>query len=232
MQRSRAVLASAAVLALLPGLAGASGAVVSVEGKAALERGPQSLNVVEALPVQPGDTLNVLEQSKVQLQFDDDSVFVVPGATTLRVDAFELPPKGAAGPGRAVYTLVDGGLRTVTGRISKSAQDVYELHTDLALVTVKGSAYAAVRCRKACAGAKAGLYVRADRGQISIANGAGRLELRPGEVGYVESEAAAPARVQVSPFLDPVFASGFAFDANIFGDNEPGLIEQEPPVSP
>lgn len=232
MNRARILLAGATVLALLPCLAGASGAVVSVEGKAALERGPQSFNVVEALPVQPGDTLSVLAQSRVQLQFDDDSVFAIPGAATLRVDAFELPPKGAAGPGRAVYTLVDGGLRTVTGRISKSAQDVYELHTDLAMVTVKGSAYAAVRCRKACAGARPGLYVRADRGQITIANGAGKLQLRPGEVAYVASADSAPGRVQVSPFLDPVFASGFAFDANIYGDNEPGLIEQEAPVSP
>jgi hypothetical protein len=227
MQTSRIALALA--LALLPGLAAASGAVVSVDGKASLERGPQSLNVVEALPVQPGDTLSVRKQSKVQLQFDDDSMFVVPGAATLRVDAFDLPK---AGPGRAVYTLVDGGLRTVTGRISKSAQDVYELHTDLALVTVKGSAYAAVRCRKACAGAKPGLYVRADRGQVTLANGKGRLELRPGEVGYVESGESAPGRVQVSPFLDPVFASGFAFDPHINGDTEPQRIEQEPPVSP
>jgi hypothetical protein len=227
MQASRAALIP--VLALLPSLAAASGAVVSVEGKAALERGPQSLNVVEALPVQPGDTLSVREQSKVQLQFDDDSMFVVPGAATLRVDAFELPPKGA---GRAVYTLVDGGLRTVTGRIGKSAQDVYELHTEFALVTVKGSAYAAVRCRQACAGAKPGLYVRADQGLITLANGKGRLELRPGQVGYVASADSAPGQVQVSPFLDPVFASGYAFDPRINGDSEPRRIEQEPPVSP
>lgn len=224
---------TAAVLLFLPTLAAAAGgAVVSVEGKAALERGPQSLNVVEALPVQPGDTLSVREQSKVQVQFDDDSMFVVPGAATLRVDAFELHPKGATGPGRAVYTLVDGGLRTVTGRISKSAQDVYELHTDLALVTVKGSAYAAVRCRKACAGAKAGLYVRADQGLITVANDAGKLQLRPGDIAFVESPGSAPGRAQVSPFLDPVFASGYAFDPRINGDTEPGRIEQEPPVSP
>jgi hypothetical protein len=232
MNRAHALLAGAAFLALLPGPAAASGAVVAVEGKAALERGPQSLNVVEALPVQSGDTLSVREQSKVQLQFDDDSMFVLPGAATLRVDAFELPPKGAAGPGRAVYTLVDGGLRTVTGRISKSAQDVYELHTDLALVTVKGSAYAAVRCRKACAGAKPGLYVRADQGLITVTNGVGKLQLRAGEIAFVESPESAPVRAQASPFLDPVFASGYAFDARINGETEPGRIEQEPPVSP
>jgi len=232
MSRSSAFAHAAAALALLPLAAWANGVVVSVEGKAAVERGQQTLNVVEALPVQPGDTLSVREQSKVQLQFDDDSLFTVPGAAVLRVDAFELPPEGATGPARAVYTLVDGGLRTITGRISKDAQDVYELHTDLATVTVKGSAYAAVRCRTQCAGAKPGLYVRADQGLITVGNGAGKLQLRPGEVGFVATPESAPGRVQTSPFLDPVFASGFAFDERLEGAGEPPRIEPETPVSP
>lgn len=222
----------AAALALLPAAALAGGAVLSVEGKAAVERGAQTLSVVEALPVEAGDTLTVLAQSRVQLQFDDDSLFTVPGATVLRVDAFDLPAEGASAPGRAVYTLVDGGLRTITGRISKRAQDVYELHTDLATVTVKGSAYAAVRCRAQCAGAKPGLYVRADQGLITVGNSAGKLQLRPGEVGYVESPEASPIRVQNSPFLDPVFASGFTFDPRFEGAGDPPRIEQETPVSP
>ncbi|MGQ0586162.1 MAG: hypothetical protein ACT4PK_03040 [Gammaproteobacteria bacterium] len=231
MKPVAAVLASVVVLAL-PTLATASGAVVAVEGKAAVERGQQTLNVVEALPVQAGDTLTVRAQSKVQLQFDDDSLFAVPGAAVLRVDAFDLPKKGAPGPGRAVYTLVDGGLRTITGRISKNAQDVYELHTDLATVTVKGSAYAAVRCRKACAGAKPGLYVRDDKGQVTVANDAGKLVLRPGDVGFVESPQSLPQRVQTSPFLDPVFAASLTFDDQIEGAGDRRRIEQEPPVSP
>lgn len=214
---------------LLPLAAAADGAVVSVEGKAALERGQSSMNVVAALPVQPGDTLRVQKQSKVQLQFDDDSLFTIPGAAVLRVDAFEAPEKA---PGRAVYTLVDGGLRTITGRVSKNPKDVYELHTDLATVTVKGSAYTALRCRSTCAGQKAGLYVKSEKGLITVANGAGKLGLRPGEVAFVESPGSAPARVQNSPFLDPVFASAFAFDEVLEGTTEPQRIEQETPVSP
>jgi len=219
----------ATVLALLPALAAADGAVTAIEGKAALERGAQTLNVVEALPVQAGDTLTVRAQSKVQLQFDDDSLYSVPGAAVLRVDAFEFPKQG---PGKAVYTLVDGGLRAITGRIGKNAQDVYELHSDLATITVKGSAYTAVRCRKSCAGAAPGLYVRAEKGLITLTNGAGTLTLRPGEIGYVLSPESAPARTQVSPFLDPVFASGFTFEDVIETGREPDRIEQDLPASP
>jgi FecR protein len=214
---------------LLPAAALADGSVVSIDGKASVERGKQTMNVVAALPVQPGDTLTVQKQSKVQLQFDDDSLFSIPGAAVLRVDEFSAPEKG---PGRAVYTLVDGGLRTITGRVSKDPKDVYELHTDLATVTVKGSAYTALRCRKACVGQKAGLYVKGEKGLITVANGAGKLTLRPGEVAFVESPESAPVRVQNSPFLDPVFASAFKFSEVLEGTGEPPRIEQEPPASP
>jgi len=226
---SRSQFALATLLALLPLAAGAEGAIVSVEGKAALERGKESMNVVEALPIQAGDTLRVQKQSKVQVQFDDDSLFTIPGAAVLRVDAFAAPERG---PGRAVYTLVDGGLRTITGRVSKNPQDVYELHTDLATVTVKGSAYTALRCRATCAGQKAGLYVKAEKGLITVANGNGKVNLRPGEIAYVETAESAPVRVKNSPFLDPVFASAFTFSEILEGAGEPPRIEQETPVSP
>jgi hypothetical protein len=226
---NRARILFAAALAALPLCASAGGTVIAVEGKAALARNPARVIVVEALPVQAGDTLAVQRQSKVQLQFDDDSLFSVPGPATFRIDAFDAPK---AGPGRAVYTLVEGGVRTVTGRIGKRAQDVYELHTDLATITVKGSAYAAVRCRTQCAGARPGLYVRADQGLITVTNGAGTLQVRPGETGYVESPQSAPVRSPNSPFLDPVFASGFSFEERIDTGKEPQRIEQESPVSP
>jgi hypothetical protein len=226
---NRAHLLFAAVLAALPLGASADGTVIAVEGAAALERNPQKVTVVEALPVQAGDTLSVQRQSKVQLQFDDDSLFSVPGPAVFRIDAFDAPK---AGPGRAVYTLTEGGVRTITGRVGKNAQDVYELHTDLATVTVQGSAYAAVRCRTQCAGAKPGLYVRADQGLITLTNGAGTLRVRPGETGYVDSPQSAPVRSPVSPFLDPVFASGYTFDERIDTGREPRRIEQESPVSP
>lgn len=222
-----AVLAIAALA--LPLYAGAGGTVTSADGKASVERAGNKVAVAPALPIEAGDTLSVTAQSKVEVQFDDDSLFAIPGPAVLRVDEFNLPKSG---PGRAVYTLVDGGVRTVTGRISKNPGDVYELHTDLAIVTVKGSAYTALRCRGKCAGMKPGLYVRAERGQITVANGRGKLILLPGQTAFVEAPGAAPAPAKESPFADPVFASGFAFSETLEGGREPPRIEKEPPVSP
>jgi hypothetical protein len=228
--KSSTYLGCAAALALLaPLTAGAGGTVVAVDGKAAVQRGAEHVPVVVALPVNTGDTVTVKEQSKVQLQFDDDSMFSIPGAAVLRVDAFESPKNG---PGRAVYTLVEGGLRTITGRVSKNPQDVYALNTDIATITVRGSAYTALRCRTKCNGSRTGLYVRAEKGLITVGNDGGKLSLRPGEVAFVEGKATAPLRVGSSPFNDPVFAAGFAFDDRIDTGRDPPRIEGETPVSP
>jgi hypothetical protein len=224
-------LRSAVLVALLaPILAMAQGTVVAVDGKAELARGSQTMPAVDALEVRPGDTLNVSAQSKVELQLADDSVFAIPGAATLRIDEFRMPTAQAGG--KAVYTLVEGGFRTVTGRVGKSTKDEYAVNTDLATITVRGSAYTAMRCRVSCKGAKAGLYVRAESGVITVGNGAGRLVLQPGQVAFVEAKDAAPKLVQNSPFNDPIFASAFDFSDRIETTNEPPRIEQENPASP
>lgn len=224
-------LRSAAFVALLtPVLVLAEGTVVAVDGKAQVQRGKEAIPAVDALEVRAGDTLSVSAQSKVELQLADDSVFAIPGAATLRVDEFRLPSAQAGG--KAVYTLVEGGFRTVTGRVGKSAKDEYVVNTDLASITVKGSAYTAMRCRVSCKGAKAGLYVRAESGVITVGNGAGKLALQPGQVAFVESKDAAPKLVQNSPFNDPIFASAFDFSDRIETTNEPPRIEQENPASP
>lgn len=223
----KSVLAVAVLV--LPLCATAGGTVTTVSGKATVERGGKPVNVVAAQPLDPGDTLSVAAQSRVEAQFEDDSLFAIPGAAVFRVDEFSLPK---AGPGRAIYTLVEGGVRTVTGRIGKTAGDLYELHTDLAIVTVKGSAYTALRCKSRCAGMKPGLYVRAERGQITVTSQRGKLNLQPGQIGYVDPDTGKPALTADSPFSDPVFASGFRFTETLDDSREPPRIEKDIPASP
>jgi hypothetical protein len=146
------------------------------------------------------------------------------------VDEFRMPAAGAGG--KAVYTLADGGFRTVTGRISKGRKDTYELRTELANVTVRGSAYTAVRCRQQCGKAKPGLYVRGEKGLITVANAAGKVQVKPGQVAHADEKGGAPVVVQASPFIDPIFAESFGFSIGLDLNPPPPRIEQEPSASP
>jgi len=116
------ILALIAALAAPAALAG-GGTVVKLEGKATIERKGAKVIVAESTPVYSGDTLDVADNAAAQVRFEDDSVFVLPGVAKLRVDQFTMPVGNKGG--KALYTLVEGGLRTITGRLSKNGQ--YEI---------------------------------------------------------------------------------------------------------
>ena len=221
-----------AVLLALPcaALAG-GGTVVKLDGKATIDRKGAKVIVAESTPIYGGDTLDVADNAAAQVRFEDDSVFVLPGVAKLRVDQFAMPAGGRGG--KAIYTLVEGGLRTMTGKVGKGGRDTYEMRTEEATITVAGSAYLAVRCKGPCAKKyRPGLYVKAESGVITVATAAGKTPVKRGQTVYVANNGEPAVYVRVSPFDDPVFGAGFNFSTDFDAEIHPPRIEQEPAASP
>ena len=207
------------------------GTVVKVDGTAVIERKQLKVAVAEATPVYSGDLLNVADLAVAQVRFEDDSVFVIPGAARLRVDTFTMPRAGTGG--KAIYTLVDGGVRTITGSVSKGDKGQYELRTEEATITVSGSAYMALRCQGACATKhRAGLYVKGEDGTITVSNAGGKVRVARGQTIYVAGSQALPQHVRTSPFEDAAVSARFGIAAEFDADAHPARIEQEPAASP
>lgn len=226
---NRLFFASVLVLNLIHAPAMASGTVVAVEGSVTISSNGQTFKAARATPLETGAVLTVGSLGKVRLHFEDDSLFSIPGPTTLKVDEFRMPT-GAGG--RAVYTLESGGLRTRTGTIGRAGNDIYEMRTEEATIRVAGSGYSALRCQGSCATRfKAGLYVRAEDGVIDVANAAGQLKLRKGQGAFV-ARGVAPVLAVVSPLNDPEFAASFGDFPELDTIAHPPRIEGEPPASP
>ena len=208
------------------------GTLVKLEGAASIEgRKGQTVPAAIGTRVASGQTLATAELTNAVVRFDDDSIFAVGEATNFKVERFQ-QPRGDRG-GSAIFSLLRGGFRTITGLIGKAKDDTYETRTGVATIGVRGSRYGAVICRGQCPRQfQDGLWVKGEQGIIILANAAGRLELRAGQGGYVESEASAPVRVRVTPFDDPAFAANFSFDFDFGIEVEPPRIEPEPPASP
>jgi hypothetical protein len=228
------VLAAAMVTVVsCPAAVASGGTVVKVEGTASVERGGRQLPLAEPFPVQSGDTVKVAEQSKVQLHFQDDSVFALASGTDLRIEQFTLARKENAGS--AIFSLLRGGLRTITGLIGKGTRDTYEMRTPMATIGIRGSAYSAILCASTCSATgkfKAGLYLYAESGLIIVGNTAGKLNLKAGQTAYVASNTSAPVLVRISPFSDPQFSADFGIDLDFDVEVHPPRIEQDPPASP
>lgn len=208
------------------------GTVVKVDGKASIDRKGSQVNVSESTPIYSGDSLNVADKGSAQLRMEDDSIIVVPGSAVFKIDHFQMA--GRNGPGKAIYTIKEGGMRTLTGKVSKGAGDKYETRAEEGTITVQGSAYMALRCNGGGCAAKfkKGLYVKAESGTVTVANAGGSLKLHRGQVAYAATKTSVPVHVKVSPFNDPMIAAQFGINAEFDAEVHPPRIEQEPPASP
>jgi hypothetical protein len=222
----------ALILALVtPAVFAGGGTVVKLDGAASIDRRGTKVKVAESTPFYQGDTLSVPEHALAQVRLEDDSVFVIPGASRFHIDAFTMPTREAGG--RAVFTLLEGGVRTITGKVGKAATDKYELRTEEATITVAGSAYMVIRCFDACARKyQAGLYVKTETGVVNVGNNGGSLKLHRGQVAFTANAKAVPKHVKVSPFDDPVISSAYGVSVEFDAEVHPPRIEQETGASP
>ncbi|HUS23771.1 MAG TPA: FecR domain-containing protein [Candidatus Binatia bacterium] len=230
------VLAASILLpmAVLPGLASAEGGIaIHVTPPVSVVRQGQPLPAEVGTIIAAGDVIKTGTGAGAQFRFDDNSAFAVPGGSELRVDEFRLPKQGRGGS--ALFALLRGGFRTITGLIGKARGDTYEVRTGLATIGVRGSAYSAYLCDAKCAAelrSKVGLYVKAEKGLIIVKNAQGQLSLRPGQIAFVADAGTQPVLVSTSPFDNPKFAAGFDIDIKSQMEVTPPRIEHERPGSP
>ena len=181
----------AGLLALaLPLAASAAAVVESVKGSA---RAGQMGLTTGARFVAP-TSIATGPGSQVTLKFDDGMYIVLSENSLLRLLNFRLTETGSQD--RAVFELLSGGARVVTGRIAANKQFFfYTPHTDL---TVEGPAdFSVVLINPA--------YIAVNTGSVISSNGAGTSTLGAGSTTVVPTSSDAP--VPVKPAAVPASAA-------------------------
>jgi hypothetical protein len=134
--------------------------------------------------------------SQVTLKFDDGMQMVLSENSLLRMLHFRLGEKGAQD--RAVFELLLGGARVVTGRIAADNPTQFFFHTPHTDLTVEGPAdFSVVLVNPA--------YIVVSAGSVISSNGMGTTTLGTGSTTVVpsSSDAAAP----IKPAAVPVAAA-------------------------
>ena len=183
----------AGLLALaLPLAASAAAVVESVKGSA---RAGQMGLTTGARFVAP-TSIATGPSSQVTLKFDDGMHIVLSENSLLRLLNFRHTETGSQD--RAVFELLSGGARVVTGRIAANNPKqffFYTPHTDL---TVEGPAdFSVVLINPA--------YIAVNTGSVISNSGAGPATLGPGSTNVVASASDAP--VAVKPAAVPASAA-------------------------
>lgn len=157
-------------------LAQTAGKVLVSVGDNRVERQGKALALKAGDSVQPGDTLQVGATSNVQVRFSDQSVVALRPNTTFRVEEYAF----AANPDedRSVFSLIKGGLRTLTGFIGRTTAKNYQVRTPTATIGIRGTHYSLLICDGSCLNpdgsvAEGGLYGSIVDGRIAVGNSAG-----------------------------------------------------------
>jgi hypothetical protein len=176
-------------LGLNSAFAQTAGKILLAVGDVSVVRGGERARLAAGAMVGAGDSVVTGTDSYAQIRFSDDALVALKPETEFRIERFNFTGK-QDGSEAAVFRLVRGGFRTLTGQIGKLNHDQYQLLTTQATIGIRGTHYqvqicAAGQCRNRGADVGAGMYGGAYEGGVVVANGFGSGEFGADEFFYV-----------------------------------------------
>lgn len=195
----------AALVVLVGSPAGfaAAGKVVFAYGQAAaINAGGERRDLSRGDEIEPGDLLKTLE-GRMQVRFKDGGFVSLQPRTEFKVEEFRYA--GAEdGSESAIFRLLRGGIRAVTGAVGTRNKQNYRVNTPVATIGIRGTAFYALMCAGGCltpwgATLADGLYTGTGEGIIWIGNNAGIIDSPVNSTVYVQSIDTPPIETSAPP---------------------------------
>jgi len=219
-----------AVAAMPAWAAGGIGKVIYVTGTVVARLADGSMKVLsQDSEVRPEDVVTTEKNSVVRIKFSDGGQLTLRPETRLKIDAYHYEAAKPEDDGM-VFSLVKGGLRAISGLISKRGnRDAYQAKTLQGTIGIRGTRYGMLLCQtdpeskiNNCAGlitgkgGKAGeppadgLYVDVTEGAIILSNDAGSLTVNMGQSTHATDAKTSPQLLDVNPGLQRALPSDLA----------------------
>ncbi|MCP5138190.1 MAG: FecR domain-containing protein [Gammaproteobacteria bacterium] len=153
-----------------------------------------------------GDTLITGGDVFAQLRFKDGALIALRPDTEFTIEDYRFD--GAEdGSERAIFKLIKGGFRTITGAIGHKNKENYQVSTPVATIGIRGTHYGvrqvtpelAAQRRQAGEDIQPGLYGGVVDGEIAVRNGGGENTFGNDRYFYVASPDAAPETLIAPP---------------------------------
>jgi len=207
--RLRAVLAA---MLLAPAIAAAQASVQYLSGTLSAVRadGTQRL-LSERSQVQVGDTLSTERDSYAQVKFTDGGQITLRPNTQIKLNTYQYAEKEPQRDGFAM-SLLKGGLRAVTGLISKRGnRDAYRMTTATATIGIRGTDFTAVDIPQPVPGESLpdgapapGVYVTVSEGTVVFTAGGVEQPVFAGQTGFAATANLPPQIIPKPPALPEV----------------------------
>lgn len=140
-----------------------------------------------------GDTIETGD-GRAQLRFTDGAQVSLQPGSQFRIDNYNFSGK-TDGSEKGLFSLLKGGLRTITGWVGRTNRDNYKVTTAVATIGIRGTEYSVNYGNS--------ITVTTGEGTIEICNAAGCLILNSGETAYVPDGNTQPAMTDKKADVPP-----------------------------
>ncbi len=153
----------------------------------------QSRALGKGAQVEQGDTVNT-NGGRAQLRFTDGAYVSLQPESQFRIDQYRYEGK-QDGNEKGFFSLLKGGLRTITGLVGRSNKQNYQVTTSVATIGIRGTEYT-IQYGQSITGT-------VGEGQIEVCNGGGCLSVTNGESYYVQGQDLKPVLTNKRSDLPP-----------------------------
>lgn len=226
----KGIITITAVLFLMPFCASASAAesatVTLVTGRSTVATASgQVRGLTKAAGIFAGDTVITGPSSYVNLKFTDGGRVLLRPNSRFQVAEYAYTPPSDTDvdgdghiatrqEGNAVFRLLKGGFRAVTGLIGRENRENFKVRTPVATIGIRGTDFEARLCSGDCFDVfpipEDGLYAGVIEGGISLTNDAGTFTRDPDQYGFIPDVGATaralpqrPKALAADPMPDP-----------------------------
>lgn len=153
----------------------------------------QTRPLTKGAEVGQGDTINTAD-GRVQLRFVDGAFVSLQPQSQFRIDEFRYNGQ-QDGSEKGFFSLLKGGLRTITGLVGRNNKSAYQVSTSVATIGIRGTEYT-ISYGQSVSGS-------VGEGEIQVCNGGGCLNVMNGESYYVASPDVKPQLTDKKVDLPP-----------------------------
>jgi FecR protein len=139
--------------------------------------------------VESGETITTGSQGRVQLRFSDGGMIALPGNSRFSVNGYV--DAGDKTQDKFLVTLVQGGMRAITGLIGKRERSNYKVITNTATIGIRGSGF------NVAYNPNGTLSVSTELDAIEVCNAGGCVGLNVGESALVRNAQDRPVRTNI-----------------------------------
>lgn len=171
-------------------------------------------SLLKGAAVESGETIHT-NVGRAQLRFTDGGYVSLYDRTTFRIDDYRWEGE-SNGSERSFFSLLKGGLRTITGRVAKVNRKAYQMTTSVATIGIRGTEYT-MQLNGSLKGAVA-------EGEIEVCNAGGCLPVTAGQAYLVIDQNTKPVLAQNQTLLPPPPPSSNALNTTAVTESAGDLL--------